>query len=185
MKTVYIFLAEGFEEIEAVTPLDLLRRANIDAKFVSTTNSLQVKGAHNITYTADILFEETSTFAMADAIVLPGGMPGTLNLLAHNGLCQLIDAYYKADKIISAICAAPLILAKLGLLNQKTATIYPGMESKLIGAKSSDDAVCLDGNILTSRGVGTAIAFALKLIELLEGEKVAKTIKTDIVYQIS
>lgn len=147
MKTVYIFLAEGFEEIEAVTPLDLLRRAGVDAKFVSMEQSLQVKGAHNILYTADIMFEEASS-VMADGAILPGGMPGTLNLLAHSGLCNLIHEYNKAQKHICAICAAPLILGNLNLLSGKTATIYPGMEDKLIGAMPSIDGVCVDGNIL-------------------------------------
>ncbi|WP_313529467.1 DJ-1 family glyoxalase III [Anaerotignum sp.] len=182
MKTVYIFLAEGFEEIEAVTPLDLLRRVGIDAKFVSIGESLQVKGAHNIFYTADILFQEASN-TMADGIVLPGGMPGTLNLLGHKGLCSLIQEYHNAQKYVCAICAAPLILGELNLLSEKTATIYPGMENKLIGAMPSISPVCVDGTIITSRGPGTAIPFALKLVEIFAGKKAAEDLTADIVYQ--
>lgn len=182
MKTVYIFLAEGFEEIEAVTPLDLLRRVGIDAKFVSINQSLQVKGAHNILYTADIMFDEASS-TMADGIILPGGMPGTLNLLAHNGLCDLIQSYNKAQKPVCAICAAPLILGELNLLAGKTATIYPGMEDKLVGAMPSVNPVCVDGNIITSRGPGTAIPFALKLVEIFAGKEAAERLTADIVYQ--
>lgn len=181
MKTVYIFLAEGFEEIEAVTPLDLLRRVGIEAKFVSIDQSLQVKGAHNIFYTADIMFHEAAA-DMADGIILPGGMPGTLNLLAHSGLCNLIREYHKVQKPICAICAAPLILGELNLLSGKTATIYPGMEDKLKGAMPSINAVCVDGNIITSRGPGTAIPFALKLVEIFAGKEAAENLTADIVY---
>ncbi|MDD4843775.1 MAG: DJ-1/PfpI family protein [Anaerotignum sp.] len=183
MKTVYIFLAEGFEEMEAVTPLDLLRRVGVNAKFVSVGETLQVKGAHNILYTADLLFDEAAA-TMADGIVLPGGMPGTLNLLAHPGLCGLIHSYHAAQKPISAICAAPLILGELQLLAGKTATIYPGMENKLTGATSSKNEVCVDGNIITSRGPGTAIPFSLKLAEIFAGKEAAEKLKADIVYQI-
>ncbi|MDD3394715.1 MAG: DJ-1/PfpI family protein [Clostridia bacterium] len=183
MKTVYIFLAEGFEEMEAVTPLDLLRRIGIDAKFVSVGEALQVKGAHNILYTADIMFDEAAA-AMVDGIVLPGGMPGTLNLLAHQGLCSLICDYHKAQKPVCAICAAPLILGELNLLEGKTATIYPGMENKLKGAVPSEKPVCVDGTIITSRGPGTAIPFSLKLAEIFAGKEAAEKLKADIVYQI-
>ncbi len=183
MKTVYIFLAEGFEEMEAVTPLDLLRRVGINAKFVSVGEALQVKGAHNILYTADLLFDEAAA-TMADGIVLPGGMPGTLNLLAHHGLCSLIHIYHTAQKPICAICAAPLILGELKLLAGKTATIYPGMEDKLIGATPSKNEVCVDGNIITSRGPGTAIPFSLKLAEIFAGKEAAEKLTADIVYQI-
>ncbi|WP_304507178.1 DJ-1 family glyoxalase III [Anaerotignum sp.] len=182
MKTVYIFLAEGFEEIEAVTPLDLLLRVGISAKFVSVGKSLQVKGAHNIVYTADIMFDEAAK-VWADAIVLPGGMPGTLNLLAHQGLYNLICSYNDAKKTVCAICAAPLILGELNLLAGKTATIYPGMENKLTGAIPSANPVCVDGNIITSRGPGTAIPFALKLVEILAGKETAENLRADIVYQ--
>ncbi|WMI81553.1 DJ-1 family glyoxalase III [Anaerotignum sp. MB30-C6] len=183
MKTIYIFLAEGFEEIEAITPLDLLRRVDIDAKFVSIGDSLQVKGAHNVVYTADIMFDDACK-TMADGIILPGGLPGTSNLLAHNGLCDLIREYHKAQKPIAAICAAPMILGELGLLAEKTATIYPGMESNLIGAKPSTEAVCVDGNIITSRAPGTSTLFALKLAEIFAGKEAAENLKADIVYQI-
>ncbi len=183
MKTVYIFLAEGFEEMEAVTPLDLLRRVGINTKFVSTGSSLQVTGAHNVLFTADILFDEAAD-NMADGIILPGGMPGTLNLLAHQGLCSLIRSYYEAQKMVCAICAAPLILGELGLLTGKTATIYPGMENRLNGAIPSKNPVCVDGNIITSRGPGTAIPFALKLAEIFAGKEAAEKLTVDIVYQI-
>ena len=182
MKTVYIFLGEGFEEMEAVTPLDLLRRVGVDAKFVSIGSSLQVKGAHDILFTADLLFEDAMT-KKPDGIVLPGGMPGTTNLLAHEGLCSLIKKFAMEKKPVCAICAAPLILGELGLLTGKTATIYPGMENKLLGAIPSESSVCVDGNIITSRGPGTAIPFSLKLAELFAGKEAADQLTVDIVYQ--
>ncbi len=182
MKKVYIFLGEGFEEMEAVTPLDLLRRVGVDAKFVSITQSLQVSGAHNVLFTADIFFDEARKHR-ADGIVLPGGMPGTLNLLAHKGLCSLIQEYAKAQLPVCAICAAPLILGELNLLAGKTATIYPGIEDKLLGATPSESPVCVDGAIITSRGPGTAVPFALKLVELFAGKEAAKNLTDEIVYR--
>lgn len=183
MKTVYIFLAEGFEEIEAITPLDLLRRVGIDAKLVSTTDSLQVRGAHGAVLTAD-LYLEAAANAEADALILPGGMPGTTNLLANEDLCQLIKDYAAENKYICAICAAPMILGALDLLHGKKATIFPGMEKRLLGAKASTDTVCVAGNIITSRAPGTAIAFSLKLAEIFAGASAAEKLKADIVYQI-
>lgn len=178
MKKAYVFLAEGFEEIEAVTPVDLLRRAGVDAHFVSVTGKKAVTGAHGITYQADLLFEEITA---ADLLVLPGGMPGTTNLLSHQGLLQLLRAQNQAKKQIAAICAAPMILGALGLLCGKRATIYPGMESHLIDAIPCTDAVVTDGNITTSRAPGTAIPFSLRLAELLTGDSAALT--ADIVFQ--
>lgn len=178
MKKAYVFLAEGFEEIEAVTPIDLLRRAGVDAHFVSVTGKKAVTGAHGITYQADLLFEEIEA---ADLLVLPGGMPGTTNLLAHQGLLQLLREQNAAKKQIAAICAAPMILGALGILRGKRATIYPGMESHLTDALPGTDAVVTDGNITTSRAPGTAIPFSLRLAELLTGDSAALT--ADIVFQ--
>ncbi len=178
MKKAYVFLAEGFEEIEAVTPIDLLRRAGVDARFVSITGKKAVTGAHGITYQADLLFEEIEA---ADLLVLPGGMPGTTNLLSHQGLLQRLREQNAAKKQIAAICAAPMILGALGILRGKRATIYPGMEAHLTDALPCTDAVVTDGNISTSRAPGTAIPFSLRLAELLTGDSAALT--ADIVFQ--
>lgn len=183
MKKVYVFLAEGFEEMEAVTPVDLLRRVGVDAKFVSITGSKAVTGAHGITYQADLLFEEIDTDA--DALVLPGGMPGTLNLQAHQGLAELLLAQYEAHKWVCAICAAPMVLGGLGIVMGRYATIYPGMEEHLIGAEPVTDEVCVSGNVVTSRAPGTAIPFALKLAELLTDAKTAEALTADIVFRQS
>lgn len=181
MKKVYVFLAEGFEEMEAVTPVDLLRRVGVDAKFVSVTGEKAVTGAHGITYQADLLFEEIENDA--DMLVLPGGMPGTLNLQAHRGLAELLLAQYEAQKWVCAICAAPMVLGGLGITMGRHATIYPGMEEYLVGAEPSKEEVVVDGNVVTSRAPGTAIPFTLKLAELLTDEKTAAELTNDIVFR--
>lgn len=181
MKKVYVFLAEGFEEMEAVTPVDLLRRVNVDAKFVSITGDKAVTGAHGVTYMADLLFEEIEDDA--DMLVLPGGMPGTTNLMAHEGLAELLMKQYNDRKWVAAICAAPMVLGALGIVMGRFATIYPGMEEYLVGADLSSEEVCVSGNVITSRAPGTAVPFALKLIEVLVSESYAEHLKKEIVYQ--
>ena len=181
MKKVYVFLAEGFEEMEAVTPVDLLRRVNVDAKFVSITGSKAVTGAHGITYMADLLFEEIEEDA--DMLVLPGGMPGTTNLMAHEGLAELLVKQYDSHKWVAAICAAPMVLGALGIVMGRFATIYPGMEEYLVGADISTEEVVVSGNVITSRAPGTAIPFALKLVEVLVSESYAEHLKKEIVFQ--
>ena len=181
MKKVYVFLAEGFEEMEAVTPVDLLRRVNVDAKFVSITGSKAVTGAHGITYMADLLFEEIEDDA--DMLVLPGGMPGTTNLMAHEGLAEFLVKQYDSHKWVAAICAAPMVLGALGIVMGRFATIYPGMEEYLVGADISTEEVVVSGNVITSRAPGTAIPFALKLVEVLVSESYAEHLKKEIVLQ--
>jgi 4-methyl-5(b-hydroxyethyl)-thiazole monophosphate biosynthesis len=184
MKKVYVFLAEGFEEMEAVTPVDLLRRVQegvVDVKLVSVTGNKAVTGAHGITYMADLLFEEIEDDA--DMLVLPGGMPGTTNLMAHEGLAELLVKHYNDRKWVAAICAAPMVLGALGIVMGRWATIYPGMEEYLVGADISKEEVCVSGNVITSKAPGTAIPFALKLIEVLVSESYAEHIKKDIVFQ--
>lgn len=182
MKTIYVFLAEGFEEIEAATPVDLLRRAGLQCKLVSVTGQLDVMGAHGIVYKADMLFE-AGEYHEAEAIILPGGMPGTLNLQKHEGLKSVIKELFEQGKYICAICAAPMILGNMGLLSGRRATIFPGMEEHLHGAQLSHDMVCADGNIITSRAPGTAFKFALKLIEVLVDKEKKEQIKKETVFQ--
>ncbi len=175
MKKVYVFLAEGFEEMEAVTPVDLLRRVPegvVDIKLVSVTGDKAVTGAHGITYMADLLFEEIEDDA--DMLVLPGGMPGTTNLMAHEGLAELLVKHYNERKWVAAICAAPMVLGALGIVMGRWATIYPGMEEYLVGADISKEEVCVSGNVITSKAPGTAVPFALKLIEILVSESYAE-----------
>lgn len=181
MKTVLIFLANGFEEMEAVTTIDLLRRVDVDVKCISTTDFMQVEGAHAMYLRADALFQE-SALTTADGIILPGGMPGTLNLMAHEGLRKLILLFHKEKKPICAICAAPMILGELGILEGRTAAIYPGLEKHLTGAKVSFAPVCKDGHIITSRGPGTALPFALTLAECFAGKEATDKLKKAIIY---
>jgi 4-methyl-5(b-hydroxyethyl)-thiazole monophosphate biosynthesis len=169
---VYLFLAEGFEETEAVGSIDVLRRGELSVTTVSISGNYQVTGAHNIAVVADQLFEET-VFSNGRALVLPGGMPGAGNLNAHEGLKTLIKQYYAENKTIAAICAAPLVLGGLDLLQGKKATAYPGFEDTLQGAIVVDDKVAKDGNIITAKGPGWMFDFALAIIAELKGQKKA------------
>lgn len=165
---IYIHLAEGFEEIEALTAADILRRAGRDARLVSVTGKIPVTGAHGITVNADCTFEDAD-YAVCEMLVLPGGMPGTKNLGAHEGLCEKLKQAAKEGRWIAAICAAPMVLGSLDLLHGRHAVIYPGMEAFLKGAICEDQAVVRDRNIITSQGPGTAMRFALALVEALCG----------------
>jgi 4-methyl-5(b-hydroxyethyl)-thiazole monophosphate biosynthesis len=169
MKKTFIFLATGFEEIEAVATIDVIRRGELDITIVSVTGQLQVTGAHGIPVTADALFEDTD-FSSGDLLILPGGMPGASNLNAHPGLKNLLKQYAQAGKKIAAICAAPLVLGGLDLLQGKKATAYPGYESTLKGATYQDKPVVKDGNIITGKGPGLVFDFGLAIVEELQGK---------------
>lgn len=178
--SVYVHLAEGFEEVEALTVVDVLRRASINVKTVSIGADKLVTGAHGICVKADLFFEEAN-YETCKMIVLPGGMPGTLHLQKHKGLNEAILRFYKKGKWIAAICAAPMILGELDLLNGKLATIYPGMEEHLKGARIMDRRVVHDKNIVTSKGPGTAMEFALKLVELLTNLQMEQNLRKEMV----
>ncbi len=173
---VYIFLATGFEEIEALTCIDILRRGGVDAKSVSITGDYTVKGAHDIPVIADMLFEEADKDA-CEMIVLPGGMPGAQYLQDHEGLGEMIKEFAPAGKWVCAICAAPMVLGHHGVLEGKKATIYPGMEDRLSGAEAVDAAAVRDGNIITGRAPGAAMEFALTLLEALKGKDVMEEVR--------
>jgi 4-methyl-5(b-hydroxyethyl)-thiazole monophosphate biosynthesis len=174
MKKVAVYLAEGFEEIEALTTVDILRRGDIEVDLVAVGENLQVRGAHNIKVVADILIKDIS-HEVYKMMVLPGGMPGTLNLDSSDTLKKQIIDFDLEKKYIGAICAAPLVIGKMGFLEDRQATCYPGNQSHLFKAIYRDDLdVIVDGNFITSRGPGTAISFGLKLVELLRGEEVSK-----------
>lgn len=181
-KKSFIFLADGFEEVEALTVVDLLRRAEIQIDMVSITGNKQVTGSHGIAVQADMLFEEAD-LTNADAFVLPGGMPGTRNLEAFEPLIDALKQADRAGKVLCAICAAPLVLGVNHLLEGKKASCYPGFEKDLLGAKVSYDAVSKDGNSITSRGLGTAIEFAGEIIATLLDEQTAQSVKESIIYQ--
>lgn len=177
---VYLFLAEGFEEIEGLTVVDMLRRAEIEITTVSITGNLLVAGGHRIKVEADGIFEDYD-YEKAELLVLPGGMPGTKNLAAHEGLVNLLKKFRNEDKALAAICAAPSILGENGLLEGKKVTCFPGYEDKLIGAAITGLKAVTDGNIITGKGMGTAIDFSLEIIRFIKdketAEKIGKTIQ--------
>lgn len=182
MKKLYIFLADGFEEIEGLTVVDLLRRAGAEVCMVSIMGKKEICGSHKICVQADELFENCD-FSDGDMFVLPGGMPGTLNLGNHQDLTELLKKADQEKKGIAAICAAPSVLGDLGLLNGKKAVCYPGFEERLTGASTSTDEAVTDGHITTSRGMGTAIPFSLELISRLFGKTKAKELADSIIYR--
>jgi len=162
-KTIAVHLADGFEEIEAISIIDVLRRADLDVVVVSVTGKTDITGAHQIKVIADILFEEVNYDEMY-MIVLPGGMPGAANLDAHAGLKHEIKKFVAENKQLAAICAAPLVFGNLGILEGKQAVCYPGFEEYLKGAEVLKIPVVEAGNIITGRGPGVAIQFALKIV---------------------
>ncbi len=172
---IYVFLAEGFEEIEAVTTVDILRRANCDVKTVGITNKL-VKGTNNIVIDADITSKEINKKDI-DMIILPGGMPGTINLENSDIVKDCINYCVEKEKYIAAICAAPSILGHMGILEGKKAICYPGFEKDLKGAELIKDNVCIDKNIITAKGPGSSINFALTLVGLILGKHISEKIK--------
>lgn len=163
---IYVYLANGFEEIEALTPVDLLRRAGKQVIMVGVGDSVIV-GSHGIAVVPDTIAQEAILDDELEMIVLPGGMPGTLNLEGSPYVQDAIDFCIKNNKTIGAICAAPSILGHKGLLKNKTAVCYDGFETQLDGANIGSGSVAVDGNIVTARGAGVATQFALKLVELL------------------
>ncbi len=181
MTKVCIFLADGFEEVEALTVVDLLRRAKIDVTTVSITGKTEVTGRSQIRIFADTLFENMY-FEDADMLVLPGGMPGTTTLESYLPLCNLLMDHAAKGKYIAAICAAPSILGKLHLLEGKKATSYPGFKEVMTGCEYLTSPTVVDGNMITSRGLGTAIDFASQIITVLKDKETADTIKAEIMY---
>ena len=167
----YLFLDNGFEEIEAVTTIDLLRRAGVALTTVSMTETEYVHGAHGIDVKADKLFKGVD-FTDANMLILPGG---GIMLGNHDNLCQLLIQHNEAGKLIAAICAAPAVLGKLGILNGKQATCYPGFESAL-GESYVGGLVVVSKNVITAKGPGLSSDFAFSLIERLAGEEVAEQV---------
>lgn len=184
MKKVGIFMADGCEEIEGLTVVDIVRRAKLEMTTISITDKKEVTSSHNVTFLTDALASEVD-FDGFDAIVLPGGMLGTLNLGANETVNKVIKKFAGEGKIVAAICAAPSVLGAAGLLEGRHATCHPGFEEKLTGAITSEDAVVMDGNIITSRGMGTAIDFGLAIVECLTDfdEEVVEHVKKGIVYR--
>lgn len=182
MSKVCVFFAMGYEEIEALTVVDLLRRAGVDTQMVSITEELPVTGSHGITVQMDKLFEEVD-FEDVDMIVLPGGMPGTKNLEEYEPLMKQLDSFNSRGKYIGAICAAPSILGHRGMLNGKRACSFPEFESHLTGAEVTENGSEICGHIITGRGMGCAIDFGLAIVEKLQGQEKAAELADKIVYR--
>jgi len=177
---VYVLLAEGFEEIEALAPIDLMRRAGLKVVTLSVGSKKEVVGAHGITVIADALIGDIKNADGARLIMLPGGMPGTKNLDASSAVHALLDGAERAGIRTAAICAAPMILGKRGALRGKRAVCYPGFEQYMDGAETADAKVITDGSITTGKGAGAAVEFGLELVTLLCGKETADGIKNGI-----
>ena len=176
---IYVFLANGFEEIEALAVVDVLRRAELDVLTVGVGEDFVI-GSHQIPVAADISEKVLVLDDKVEAIVLPGGMPGTLNLEKSAVVQKAIDWAIENNKLICAICAAPSILGHKGLLDGKNATCFPGFEEELFGATISKDFVVKDGNFITAKGIGSAIEFGLQIAEILTNPLEVKKIRTSL-----
>lgn len=167
MKPIFVFLITGFEEIEALATIDILRRAELNVQSVSLTDSKQVVGSHNIPVVADVMFNDIDC-SKAEMLILPGG---TVAYNQHEGVKKEILSFSQKGEKVAAICASPMVLGGLGILNNKAVTCYPGFEQYLEGAiLKTDHAVVVDGNITTGRGPGLTIDFALKIVEIIAGK---------------
>lgn len=182
MSKIAVFFATGYEEIEALMVVDLCRRAGIETEMVSVTGEKQVMGSHKINVAMDKMFDEVD-FDSLDMIVLPGGMPGTKNLEAHEGLMSQVDRFYREGRNVAAICAAPSIFGHRGFLKGRTACAYPGFETELEGANVSMNSVEVSEHVITSRGMGCAIDFSLAIVERFCGKDAADKLATGIIYK--
>lgn len=176
---IYLFLANGFEEIEALTPLDVLKRAGEEVITVGV-GSQKITGSHGVTVFCDTTVENIEKSNSLKAIILPGGMPGTLNLEADKTVSEFIDFASENNLFICAVCAAPSILGHKGLLKEKEAICFPGFEKDLYGAKISEKSVVRDGNIITAKGMGVSLKFGLEILAALQGKEKADSIKSTV-----
>ena len=174
---IYMFFADGFEEVEAVAALDVIRRAEIEIKSVGI-GSKTVTGSHGISVVCDLTDSEITDFRNLECVVLPGGMPGTLNLFENETVNNAIDYCSENKKLLAAICAAPLILGRKGLLEGKEAVCFPGFEDELKGASISDDYVCTSANVITAKGMGSAVNFGIAVVEYFKGREFAENLKS-------
>lgn len=179
---IYVFLATGFEDIEALAPVDIMRRAGLDVQTVSITGERVVESAHGVGIVADLLLPDVD-FSEAEMLVLPGGLPGSTNLDACQPLTQAIVRHFEAGGAIAAICAAPLVFGHLGLLKGRRATCYPGVEPELKGATYTAAIVEQDGNIITGKGPGAAFEFGYTIVEFFRGEGVSQALRNGMIYE--
>lgn len=177
---VMVFLAQGFEEVEALTAVDYLRRMDIDAEMVSITDNKEVMGAHEIIVTADRTIEEIEDIDTYDGAVIPGGLPGATNLRDNPKVIEIVRKINENGKLVAAICAGPIVLDRAGIIKGKKVTSYPGFEDQLKGAVYEEQRVVTDGNIITARGPALAVYFAVEIVKYLLGEEKADELKRGI-----
>lgn len=178
---LHIFLADGFEEIEALSTIDILRRCDLEVQIVSATGTRLIRGAHGIAVMAETVFRK-SEIQKSDALIFPGGMPGARNLQSHDGLRKAIISHHQHQKLIAAICAAPIVLGSCNILNGRRATCYPGFEEELLGATTIDDMVVEDGHIITAKGPAAAIDFAFAIAARFVDKSVIDHVKAGMLY---
>lgn len=181
----YLLLCKGFEEVEAIATADVLKRADIDVVLVSPYGSKAVEGAHGITVIVDECFENADVynspkFGDADAVILPGGQPGTGNLAASRAVADMVRDYDTRRKIVAAICAAPTVLGAAGLLENRKCTCFPGCESGLAGGIATGEAAVIDGNIITGKSMGCALPFGVAIVSMLLGDEEAERVKNSL-----
>lgn len=182
MAKVYEFIANGFEEVEALAPVDIFRRGGLDVKTVSVTGSEFVESSHGVTIKADLVFENVDNYDDADLLMIPGGMPGSTNLNAHDGVRKALRAQYDKGKLIAAICAAPMVLASIGVLEGKKATCSPGFKKYLTGATYTGALFEHDGNVITGEGPAATLPYAYHLLSLFIGEEKTKALQVKMQY---
>ncbi len=181
MKPIYLFMAEGSEELEALGVVDILRRAELPVQIVSVTGERIVKGSHGVGIEADLLLKDVD-WDEAALLILPGGLPGTYNLANCIGMCESIRRYYLTGRPLAAICAAPLIYGRMGMLNGVKATCYPGFEAELDGAHYTAALVERDGQFITGKGPAAVFEFAYALVELMCGAEKAAALRAGMLY---
>jgi len=181
MKSAALLLAQGFEEVEAVAPIDILRRGEVTTDVISISDHLDVCGARNIIVKADLTMAQAD-FSKYDMLILPGGGPGVDNLIACPEVLEQVRNFVSENRLVGAICAAPKVLVKAGVINDRTVTSYPSLEPEISGqAKAySQERVVEDGNIISSRAAGTALEFGLALLKALQGPDVSEKVKSEI-----
>lgn len=172
-----MFFADGFEEVEAVATLDVIRRANIEIESVGINSNI-ITGSHNIKFICDKTDNDIDFDSDLEGIILPGGMPGTTNLMNSPVVNKFIDYCSENKLFMCAICAAPMILGRKGILNGCNAICFPGFENELIGADISSEFVCRDNNIITAKGMGSAVNFGLEIVSAVKGKSVSDTLKS-------
>lgn len=179
---IIVFLADGFEEVEALTVVDYLRRVDIEVDMVSITQKTEVVGAHSIKVLADKVIEDIKDLNDYHGLVIPGGLPGATNLRDNKDVIEIIKDMNGKDKLIGAICAGPIVLERAGIIKDKNVTSYPGFEDQLTSSSYIQESVVRDGNIITSRGPSLAVDFAIEIVTYLLDEKIAGKLKDDILY---